>query len=106
MINLICQGTTNPDIGFAVSVNEKDKERAKELIKTAWNAWWYASHPEDWIDNEYFSKEDVASFYESGYSEPTEQILTQAGIDYEIHSCFDADGELFPEFNQDYEFII
>ena len=106
MINLICQGTTNPDIGFAVSVNEKDKERATKLIKIAWNAWWYASHPEDWIDNEYFLKEDVASFYESGYAEPTEQILMQAGIDYEIHPCFDADGELFPEFNQEYEFII
>lgn len=95
------QGNTNYDMGFAVIVkNDEDYDRAKKLALIGWDAWWYATNPEDWENNEYFSKEDVESFYDMGYVEPASILLDRESISYEIKTCFDKHGDLLPEFKE------
>lgn len=84
------------DLDFCLVVDEKDAELAKKCGEMGMLAWYCATHPEDWEDNEYFTKEDVESFYDLGYCEPTEILLKRYGIPYTIVN---------PEYNEKDEMI-
>ena len=74
------------DCSFAIEFNDESKlDLVKELALFGLGIWYEAAHDEDEIEaNEYFTKEDIMGFYESGYGEPTSELLDFYGIEHEI----------------------
>lgn len=72
------------ECNFAVKF--KDKNRAievKRAITIGIDAWYSAANDEVEA-NEYWSKEYIEGFYDSGYGEPTSELLDMWGIEHEI----------------------
>lgn len=90
------------DCDFAVKFdNVNYVGQVKKAIKEGIGAWYEASYYEanrfDYDDdaNEYFSVEELKSYYYSGYAEPTSDLLSKWGIEHEIVSVeFDEDGKV------------
>ena len=55
----------------------------KKAITIGIDAWYSASNDEVEA-NEYWSKEYIEGFYDSGYAEPTSELLDMWGIEHEI----------------------
>lgn len=89
---------TNPEMGFAITFDSANYEKGSELAKIGWRAWWAATDPDDWHES-LFSKEEVASFYDLGFCEPTKILLDRNGIAYEIEECFNESGDYLENFN-------
>lgn len=72
------------DCNFVVEFkNETDAPKVREAIKAGISAWYEAAH--DTIeDNEYWDKEEIISFYNDGYAEPTVELLDRWGIEHKI----------------------
>lgn len=87
----------NLDIGFGLRImDDKRIDEAKHLALIGYAAWSLATDPEYFEEeygSEYFTKEDVESFYGFGYQEPIEILLERFGIEHEFIDCFDADDE-------------
>jgi uncharacterized membrane protein len=80
-----------------LEVAEKDADLAMKCGVKGLDAWYCASHPEDWDDDdECFSREDVDSFYDLGYAEPAEILLKKYGVEYTL---------LDPEYDENDEVI-
>ena len=81
------------ECNFAVQVaNDVNIEQVKELLKAGLGAWYQAAN-EDIEPNEYFNQDDIESFYWSGYSEPSCELLTRFNIPYEdIDILYDDNG--------------
>lgn len=90
------QSTTNPEIGFAVTVSLENYDKAKELVKEGFDAWCCCSCRET---TTHFSEEDYDWIESSGYAEPAEYLLEKFGIEYTIESCFGDDGDWLPDFD-------
>ena len=58
------------EMGFGVEVEEKDFEQAKELALEGWHRW---NDPEEYPEYE-----------QSGYAEPSMELMGEAGIQYRI----------------------
>lgn len=83
------------DCSFGVIIkDESKKDITLKLMRRGLGIWYAAAHDEDEIEaDEYFTKEDIMAFYESGYAEPTDELLDYYGIDHEIVGLEeDADG--------------
>jgi len=79
----IIDGAGN-DLSFVLNVPYEDIELTKKLGVEGLLAWYCASHPEDWEDDEYFTRDDVESFYDLGYAEPAMMLLDKHGIKYTL----------------------
>ena len=68
------------------AVKFRDKNRAIEVKKaiTIGIDAWYSAANEEVEANEYWSKEYIEGFYDSGYAEPTSELLDMWGIEHEI----------------------
>ncbi len=76
--------TDQNDCDFAVKFDDETKENeVRKAIQVGIDTWYEAAHT-DIEGNEYFTKEEIEAFYESGYAEPTCEILDKLGIEYEI----------------------
>ena len=90
---IICVVDQN-DSDFAFRVKAEDADRAIELSVRGLLAWYCAAHPEDWEDDEDFTREDLESFWDSGYADPARILLDRHGIWYEdVDIEYDTDGE-------------
>lgn len=87
----IIDGAGN-DLTFVLEVEEKDADIAMKCGAKGLDAWYCASHPEDWENDEYFTQEDVDSFYDLGYAEPAEMLLERYCVSYKL---------LDPEYDED-----
>ena len=91
-MKIICVQSCDGDMSFEVLVkNDNQMDVAIRAVKEGWNAWLAATTPEEW-NGEYFTKEEVESFYELGFTEPTQIILDRLQISYEFVSCYDDEG--------------
>lgn len=95
----------NPEIGFAVTVSEKDYAEAVHLVDIGFHAWTSIGGGEDG-DPEieaYFSDYpyDDNYWYSVGWSEPSADLLEKKGIEFEIEPCFQEDGEWLEHFDVD-----
>ena len=92
------QSSMNPDMGFVVEVNERIEE-AKELIKVGFEAWFAAT--DDYKPNPYYTEEDLATWYDMGYAEPSVILLDRNGIPHsDVYTCFDEDGEFVKPWDE------
>lgn len=83
------------DLDFVLDVALEDIELTKRLGVKGLLAWYCASHPEDWKDDEDFTRDDVDSFYGLGYAEPAMMLLEKHGIAYTLMDPeYDPDGNL------------
>jgi hypothetical protein len=84
------------DCSFAIKIaNEAAAEKTKEYMQEGLSAWYCAAHTPIDYEGEYFSKEEVESFYDAGYAEPTEELLTKNGIEFELVDIeYDEDGNV------------
>lgn len=73
----IVEDVTNLDIAFAVTVDEKDYEKAKELCLEGYTRW---HNPECYPEYEFL-----------GYAEPSEILMNDAGIKSIIEDPFEDD---------------
>ncbi len=95
----------NPDIGFAITVNDKDYERATILASAGLRAW---CGDED-MRKECFPslEEDDDYWYATGYQEPVEDLFKKDGITgYSFETCFDEGGDFLPGFENKIEEVI
>jgi len=74
------------DCSFSVIIkDESKKDLTLKLMKHGLNIWYQAAHDESEIEpDSFFTKEDILAFYESGYTEPTSELLDYYGIEHEI----------------------
>lgn len=102
---MICvfQSTMNPDMGFALDFQPEYYEEGKRLAEIGWNAWWYATHPEDWNDESVLNKEDVENCYDLGYMDTALDLLTENNIPYTEIECHDEDGNFDTDMIIEYE---
>lgn len=90
---LACLDSCN-DLNFSLRIDPKDLKETVDCVDKGMLAWYCATHPEDWEDDDDFSREDIESFYDLGYCEPTEMLLNKRGIQYELLDIeIDDDGE-------------
>ena len=82
------------DCDFAIKFDDVSKlDLVKELARAGLSAWYQAAH-EDIEGDEYFTAEEIEGFYDSGYAEPTCELLDRYGIEYEIVDFeYDENGE-------------
>lgn len=71
------------EIGFGVCVAEKDYEKAKELAEEGFSRW--------------NNTEEYPEYYGSGLAEPAEELMDEAGIEYEILDVPEEEEE-FPDW--------
>ena len=92
-IAIVDQNECNFGIKFE---DESLKEKVKEYMQEGLAIWYMAAHdPEEIEENKYFTKEEILAFYGSGYAEPTMELLTKDGIQFEcIDLEYDDDGEV------------
>ena len=57
-------------LGFVVTVNAEDYDRAMELAWKGFDMW---NNPEEFPE-----------YYDLGYTEPSRELMDEAGIEYEI----------------------
>ena len=62
--------------------NESKLDEIKKLAKAGLGAWYQAAN--DDYENEYFTADEIEGFYNSGYAEPTEELLEKFNIEAEI----------------------
>ena len=65
-----------------VSLKDKIKEYMEEGL-AAWYAAAYCAENDEEYENDYFTKEEIESFYWAGYAEPTEKLLEKNNIPFE-----------------------
>ena len=87
----------NPEIGFAVTVDEKNYQKAKTLADEGFSQWLSAGQYV--AESEYFDEDDAKWIHDCGWSEPSAYLLDKAGIENTIESCFDDDGEYLEDFD-------
>lgn len=100
---VVFQSTMNPDMGFALDFQPEYYEEGKRLAKIGWDAWWCATHPEDWEDESVLTKEYVESCYWDGYMEPAIDLLHDANIPYTEVKCHDENGDFDAEMITEWE---
>ena len=93
------------DCDFGIKFEDADKlELVKKLALAGLGAWYQAAH-EDIEGDEYFTAEEIEGFYDSGYAEPTSELLDRYEIEHEIiHLEFDDDGECITECDEIIEY--
>jgi len=81
------------DCSFGVIIeDESQKDLVMELMREGLDVWYLAAEDKNRIyPNDYFTKEEIAAFYESAYTEPTHEMLDKCGIKHEITSLFEDD---------------
>ena len=72
------------DCSFAVKFDDVSKLDLVKQFAVEGLSTWYEAANEDIEANEYFTKEEIEGFYESGYAEPTSELLDRYGIRHEI----------------------
>ena len=92
------------DCNFAIKFNAVDKlDLVKKFMREGLATWYQATHEDK--TNEYFTEEEVEAFYESGYAEPTSELLDRYGIEHEIINLeYDDDGECVTECDEIIEY--
>ena len=71
------------DCNFGIEFDAKEKlELVKKLAIDGLATWYQAAHDDK--TNEYFTKDEVEAFYDSGYAEPTSELLDRYGITHKI----------------------
>ena len=72
------------DCAFGIKLSDtKQIDLVKELA-LAGLASWYESANLDAEGNEYFTKEDIESFFDCGYAEPSSELLDRYHIEHTI----------------------
>ncbi len=75
--------TDTNDCDFGIKfADESQLEFVKKLASIGLATWYQAAHEDK--ANEYFTEEEVEAFFESGYAEPTSELLDRYGIKHEI----------------------
>lgn len=100
---VVYQSFANPDMGFALDFPKEHYEEGKILAGIGWNAWWCATHPDDWDYEDIMSKEEVEYCYWDGYMEPAIELLNEANIPYTQINCHDENGDFDAEMITEYE---
>ncbi len=73
------------DCSFAIKfANEAERERVEDYMQEGLRAWFCAAHDPVDYNGKYWKNEDVERFYGAGYVEPTEELLNEAGIEFEL----------------------
>ena len=68
------------DCSFAIKFDDVSrKDEVKKYMQVGLNAWYSATNPEDY-EGDYWDKDEIESFYWSGYAEPTLELLERFGI--------------------------
>lgn len=81
---MIIAYTDDNECNFAVKFRDKNRAiEVKKAIEIGIDAWYSAANDEVEA-NEYWSKEYIEGFYDSGYAEPTSELLDMWGIEHEI----------------------
>lgn len=77
---------------FGIEFFDESKLELVEKLASAGLGAWYQSASDD-MKNEYFTEEEIESFYNDGYAEPTSELLDRYDIKYRIVDLeYDAHG--------------
>lgn len=72
------------DCSFAVEFTDLSvKEQVENYMREGLSAWYSATDP-DKYNGDLFTIEEITSFYECGYAEPTEILLEKNHISYKL----------------------
>lgn len=105
MKSFVLQSDLNPEIGIILTVKDEDYDKAVELAIAGFTSW---LNPKEYDERFVELYGDVAFeiIYASGWFEPTEDLLRDAGIEYEIDCPFDDEGELLDKYKKvEYELV-
>lgn len=102
-MTVVFQSTMNPDMGFALDFSMENYQKGKNLATIGWDAWWCATHPEDWEGESVLTKEEVESCYNLGYMDMALELLDKAEIPYIKVNCHDENGDFDADMITEYE---
>lgn len=97
-VTVAISSVTNPDVGFAVTVEKKDLFKAKYAMKAGLSQWLSPSKLLE--DSLFFDEEDLDWINGCGWAEPTIQILDMLNVDYMEEACWDDDGNWLESFDK------